>query len=1186
MNDMDQYFSDIRKKTLEAYELAKKARLLKLDSTDDVEIPISEDMSERIVNLLSNIDPIIKEINLPEKIREIEKQYKALSFATILKIADYVSEQIYNKTKDKLRAIDLGIRSAFTYHTLGVVAASTEGIIKVISKKRRDNKEYLSIYYAGPVRSAGGTPQAFSVVVADLLRKKFGYEKWDPDNDEVQRYVIEVYDYKRMAHLQYTPKKEELEFVLQNLPIEINGEATLESEVSGYKDLPRIETNFIRGGAMLVLAEGICQKAGKIWKKLEPVAKDFNLEDWKWLSDYKKLQERIYSSSSDSGEKIKPNSKYLAQLTAGRPIFSLPSAKGGFRLRYGKSRTNGHEASSIHPAAAALTYNFLAWGTQIAVERPGKASAVTFSDTIEPPVVKLKDGSVKKIYSEKIAKELIDKNLVEKILFLGDILFTYGDFLDNGHILVPVGYCEEWWVLEFEKNAKEKLKDFEVVFDMLKPRKMFEIKNLDKLSDYLNIDKSKLEGYIRDPLRIKPDLIDSLKISLLLDVPLHPLYTYFWKDISADDIIYLLNYIKDNSKIDIEKIKIGDKEVNIARRIEINYDENVKRILEEILIEHNLENNKIIINYPDSAAFYLQVGYINDIPSKGAENNGYEIISRVSVLKIRDKVGTYIGLRMGRPEKARIRELTGSIVVLFPVGKEGGRMRNLMESRNYGKILADLKLYYCPNCKIYVPYRKCIFCKSDTKLLNTEDNKTHKVYNIDIGKYIEAALKNLNMDSSQVPKIIKGPEGLSSKDKEPERLEKGILRAKYGVFVFRDGTTRFDAIEVPITYFKPKDLLFTPIEKLKELGYTRDIYGNPLENEEQILELKPQDIILPIVGPYKKAGKIKMDGFLRSLINTTRFLDEELERLYNLPKYYNVDRPEDLLGHLLIVLAPHTSAGVVGRIIGFSKTQALLMHPLMHAGIRRNCDGDEGGFILLLDALINFSKNYLPEKRGGMMDAPLTITLKLKGMEVDDEVHNFDTVWNYPLELYYNGLEYRPADSIKIQIYKDRLNKEDEYTNWGFMHDIDSISNEGNTESAYKFLGEMLEKLNFELKLSRLLRSVDPVVVANLVINLHFARDIKGNLRKFSEQEFRCIKCNTKYRRIPLSGKCIRCNGKIVMTVTYGSVIKYLEPSLWLSENLHLDEYTSSSLRALKEKIDETFGNVSKERKLKDFFNI
>jgi len=154
-------FQKLKKKTLEAYEIAKKARSLSLDPVNDVEIPISEDMAERVVNLLSTIDPIIKEINLPEKIREIEKTYKPLSFSTILKISEYVAEQIYNKTKDKIRAIELGLRAGFAYHTLGVVAAPTEGIVKVIAKKRMDGKEYISVFYAGPVRSAGGTPQAF-----------------------------------------------------------------------------------------------------------------------------------------------------------------------------------------------------------------------------------------------------------------------------------------------------------------------------------------------------------------------------------------------------------------------------------------------------------------------------------------------------------------------------------------------------------------------------------------------------------------------------------------------------------------------------------------------------------------------------------------------------------------------------------------------------------------------------------------------------------------------------------------------------------------------------------------------------------------------------------------------------------------------------------------------------------------
>src|SRR5437867_10958772 len=40
---------------------------------------------------------------------------------------------------------------------------------------------------------------------------------------------------------------------------------------------------------------------------------------------------------------------------------------------------------------------FLAVGVQMRLERPGKAGIVTAVDTIEPPVVKLRDGSVVRV---------------------------------------------------------------------------------------------------------------------------------------------------------------------------------------------------------------------------------------------------------------------------------------------------------------------------------------------------------------------------------------------------------------------------------------------------------------------------------------------------------------------------------------------------------------------------------------------------------------------------------------------------------------------------------------------------------------------------------------------------------------------------------------------------------------------
>ena len=81
-----------------------------------------------------------------------------------------------------------------------------------------------------------------------------------------------------------------------------------------------------------------------------------------------------------------------------------------------------------------------------------------------------------------------------------------------------------------------------------------------------------------------------------------------------------------------------------------------------------------------------------------------------------------------------------------------------------------------------------------------------------------------------------------SYEQTPEPLEKGILRARNELSVFRDGTARYDMIDVPVTHFRPSEI-HTSWEILSKLGYTHDVDGNPLTGDEQILELFPQDFI-------------------------------------------------------------------------------------------------------------------------------------------------------------------------------------------------------------------------------------------------------------------------------------------------------------------------------------------------------
>ena len=91
-----------------------------------------------------------------------------------------------------------------------------------------------------------------------------------------------------------------------------------------------------------------------------------------------------------------------------------------------------------------LVDDFMAVGTQLKTERPGKATCVVPVDSIEPPIVKLNDHSVIKV--DTVEKALECRKDVLEILFLGDILVNYGDFLENNHVVLPSSWCTEWFV--------------------------------------------------------------------------------------------------------------------------------------------------------------------------------------------------------------------------------------------------------------------------------------------------------------------------------------------------------------------------------------------------------------------------------------------------------------------------------------------------------------------------------------------------------------------------------------------------------------------------------------------------------------------------------------------------------------------------------------------------------------------
>ena len=1270
--EMEAYFAGLDAKLKEAIGVANEARAKGIDPRVSVEIPVANDLADRVEALLGYT-------GVAARLRELAETMPREEVA--LKIGDDFIAHMFGKTTRE-ETLDHAIRTSMALLTEGVVAAPTEGIAKVGIGKNDDGTDYLKIYYAGPIRSAGGTAQALSVLVGDYVRRGLGMAAYIPRKEEVERYVEEVKKYNSQASLQYLPTDDELRVIIRNCPVCVDGEPTERVEVSGYRNLERIETNTVRGGMALVVAEGLALKAPKIKKTVEKV----HMEGWDFLDTIISGASKSKDDDDDGEDKkpgVKPKDKYIRDLIAGRPVFSYPMRAGGFRLRYGRSRNTGFAAAGFSPATLHLLGNFLAVGTQMKVERPGKAAGVVPVDSIEGPTVKLTDGSVLRIDDAETAVRMMSN--VEEILDVGEMLVSYGEFLENNHPLIPPSYCEEWW---------------------------------------------RLDGGTHTPA----DETEAMEMAVAGGY-LHPAYTHVWDDLTTADIRALADWVAAAGR-------------NTDDGLTLPADAPEKRHLEILLVPHTVTDGTILITAPKALCACL--GLTADLKEKDVwvanpDGDGLSLAMHLSGIKMRSRAGIRIGGRMGRPGKSKAREMRPPPHVIFPVGDEGGSRRSFQEAskgkgNRDGTIHADVGQRRCPSCGQNTYKNVCSECGMHTEAvftcprcsrdLNGEDTcpvcgadgVCQQKEEIDVKTEYATALTALAMRPNEV-ELLKGVRGLISKERAVEPIEKGILRAKNNLYVFKDGTLRYDMIDLPLTHIRP-DEIGVSVERLRELGYPKDIDGVPLTRTDQVLEIRAQDILVS-------------EDCAGWLLRVSRFIDEMLEKLYGMPPYYNAKTREDIVGQLVMGLAPHTSAGVLARVIGISKAPVGYAHPYFHAAKRRNCfapdtmievydgaewrslpighfvvenfdldrpgldqvgtyysdpkasfwvhaldtngmihlrqvtsvsvhrapdhlirfttcrgkqvtvtpdhamlvsdfayqrkiramelkegdyvpvfegqmmitdqiqtieyipnfgeyvycltvavdhtlaangiftgqcDGDEDCVMLLMDGLINFSRSFLPETRGGSMDAPLVLTSKLDPAEVDGESHNVDACRSYPIELYEAALAYRhPKELSKIIDHlENRLGTPGQYEGVGFTHDTSNIS-AGPLLSTYTTLTTMSDKLEAEFELGRIIRAVDVSDVAERVLKTHFIPDLQGNLNAFSRQKLRCPKCNTKYRRMPMAGKC-RCGGKIIQTVHEGSVKKYVEMSRKICVEYDISEYTRQRIEMLDMYLVSTFG--------------
>ncbi|MHA1769674.1 MAG: DNA polymerase II large subunit [Candidatus Thorarchaeota archaeon] len=1200
----EQYFASLGDEVTRLYEVAEAARSKGFDPTTRVEIPPAHDVAARVEATLDGPKGVAR------RIRELQKDLSREQVA--FEVAKEIAEGSLGNFDRKEDAAEKAVRVALAILTESITAAPLEGIAHV-RIRGSGAEQYLAIYLAGPIRAAGGTEAAMTVLVADYVRQVLNLPPYIATEDEVERALEEVDLYARNVHLQYPVHPEMIKFAARHMPIMLTGEATEEFEVTGYRDLERIDTgNRVRGGAVLVLNDGVVGRAAKLAK----IVNNAGITGWEWLDELAKITKAESTEEEVPYVKqLEPKSDYLSDVIAGRPVFAHPSRPGGFRLRYGRSRNTGLAGIGVHPATMFIVEEFLAPGTHIRTERPGKGSIVAPVDTIEGPIVLLKNGVVVRVCDINQARRL--EGRVRQIISLGDILVAFGEFLENNHPLAPAGYCEEWWSHELDQSLSS----------------LTEAQITRRLSGS-GMSMEDLNTFIESPLQNRPTPDQATHLSKKFKIPLHPFYLYRWSVLSTEEVLVMRDWILSNHTI---------HEGKSGPLVSLPRDKEMKKLLERVGIPHRWSGDKKRILLTDSPLTILaQLGMKTKKATKKSKT-ALDVLNSVSDVILRDKIGCTIGARMGRPEKAEARRMKPPVHALFPVGRSGGTERRIEKvaadieyetsqtsmvdnedgeaslqrrilricpecrretyrlrcqkcgARTELKVDVELVSRICPRCKTETFESRCPECKVHTDLLpwcgHEEcglpfDLKAGKCPQNHIGPiqytkgiswhkketFLRSLLDRVMREIGEIEGHgVRGVLGLTNEYKIPEYLGKGILRAKHDVYCYRDGTARFDATDAPLTHFTPREIE-VPVKRLRELGYLTDYQGEPLINEFQIVELKVQDVVIP-------------ENCADYLLRVGRFVDDCLRKIYGLDSYYNFKTQDDLIGQLVIGLAPHTSAGIIGRIIGFTSASVCYAHPYWHAAKRRNCDGDEDALILVMDALLNFSKDYLPSGRGRFMDAPLVLSVILNPSEVDDESHNLEVCRRYPAQFYEMVTEARhPKDMEKlVDIVASRLNTPAQYEGFGFTHNTSSIDS-GPKNSRYKIVPKMAEKLDAQLKLAQMIQAVDAHDVAERVLMRHFFRDIRGNLRAYSTQKFRCLSCNRSYRRIPLSGRCDVCGKeKISLTVRQSNISKYLDTTEKIIHDHGLDAFLQERLRLIRFAMGSLF--TSEQTLLSDYFD-
>jgi len=1072
------YFTGLFESYGKAYQTASNAKKRGIDLAKEPESQEVCDLADRL-EAMTGIEGIAK------RLRTYDPSLTPYDVA--LKLAEDIAlGQFGFLNKDQI--LNLAIRAGLYVVMSSVRYVPAEDITKVVIKKNGDGTSYPSLLFGQIIGVISPLQASFLLLLVDKVRLMIGLEKYhvnSTNDDEIARFLEELGIYEReLGPIEPQVSENDIRLVLQNIPVEIDGRGTENLEVTVNRNLQRISGNRIRGGALHVLIQGVIGKSSKVLQ----MAKALQIVEWDWLSSIN-IKERPQEPENLAS--------YILNAKPGRPVLSLPDVPGAFRLRYGRAENSGFGSFGFHPALLELLDSPLSTGTQVKISLASFLGSVATVDTLCPPTIRLHNGDVCIVTTAVEAKSLRDH--LDTVIHLGDVLISPSELLRSGRAMEPSAYIEEWWASDVQEAINQRHL------------------SLQQLSALTSIDLELLSAETNNPLSSKPSLSEAVQLCNTLGIPLHPRFTYFWDLLTIKDVFSLRDAI-----VDYKEDSSDFATLTIVNSVDI------KRILETAGIPHKVSGSLLKIQGDDAKATYLTLAPTKSIPLGMSYSDTIAFLKSLSGLNIRKKSSTNVGVAMRKVEVANERKMRPPVHSLFPTGLKGNPSRDMLQSQ-HASTSVELSMRACPSCGAHSPYSTCPFCDSKTTQLYycpscnkeqpTEQCPDCKCNTLPYATVVPHTLDLLRAASEtvglQAYPPLKGVAKLTNRSRSPERLEKGILRQRHNLTCFKDGTTRYDTVNAPLTHFKPSQF-HMDIKTLQDLGYLTDQFGKPLEFDDQIIELKPQDVILPLDSA---------DHFKR----LSSFLDDLLARFFKSEIFYDIQKQRDLIGTLVVGISPRASVGVIGRVIGFTDGRVCFAHPFWHAAKHRDCSGDIDSLTLLLDVFLNYSPSLCPDYPTGLLDTPFLIEPIVLSSDAK-KLSAFDTMTSYPQDFYTGTIDRPSAKALEETLLIKQANTNSErnlsYTHWS------SLVVSSQPRSSYSNPGSMPDKVSKQIAVASKIRTVDVDGLISSLLNNYLVKEIIANLDAYSIQKFRCKGCGETYRRPPLKGTCLTCGRELVPSLT------------------------------------------------------